>query len=507
MKILSAEQIRQADRATIEREPTSSVDLMERASAQFVDAFVRLFPFSDRPVYVFCGPGNNGGDGLAVARLLTERTYSVQAFIVLTSDNVSDDLTTNRDRWQASHPLPTIDQPEAIPEIPSQALIIDALFGSGLSRPAEGLFARVIEALNRADATMIAIDVPSGLFTDQPTPSDAAVMRADYTFTFQLPKLAFLLPRHQASVGQWQILDIGLDANFLDQATTSYHYTDAEALHGVRRRRTPQSHKGDYGKALLVAGSYGKMGAAVLCARACKHGGVGLLTLHVPECGYGILQTAVPEAMVVVDDHAHAVSQLAPEALTPYDTLGVGPGLGTAEVTVAALRQLLPIAQERDLALVMDADALNICGQHCELLDQLPSRTILTPHPKEFERLTEPARDDFHRLQLLRDFCRTYRVHVVLKGGHTAVGAPDGTVYFNSTGNPGMATGGSGDVLTGLLTALLAQRYAPLNAARLGVYLHGLAGDLAAQAMSPEALTASDLITHLGRAFQRLDVE
>ena len=505
MKILSAEQTRQADATTIRQEPVASIDLMERASMAWVEAFAQQFSPQPHPVYVFCGPGNNGGDGLAIARLLAGWTYQVQVFTVQAQDKVSDDFATNRDRWQAAHPIHTITQTSDIPTIPAPAIVVDGLFGSGLSRPVEGLFAQVIGAINHSEVTVVAIDVPSGLFTDRATPDGAAVVRADYTYTFQLPKLSFLLPHHQAAVGRWQTLDIGLDADFLHQVTTDYYYTDAAAMRGVRKIRAPQSHKGDYGKALLIAGSYGKIGAAVLCARACKHGGVGLLTMHVPECGYSILQTAVPEAMVMVDRDPRVFSALETDLLDGYDIVGIGPGLGKAEATVAALRQLLPAIQERNLSLVMDADALNICGRHRELLHHLPARTILTPHPKEFERLTEPARDDFHRLELLRNFCQTYQVHVVLKGGHTAVGAPDGTVYFNSTGNPGMATGGSGDVLTGLLTALLAQQYNPLDAARLGVYLHGLAGDIAAEDMGQEALTASDLITRFGRAFQQLD--
>ena len=504
MKILSAPQTRDADAATIRQEPIASIDLMERASTEFVRAFTQIFSPHPHPVYVFCGPGNNGGDGLAIARLLAAREYQVQVFTVQAQDKASDDFATNRDRWQKTQPLQNITQAGDIPNIPAQAVVIDGLFGSGLSRPVAGVFADVIAAINEAAATVVAVDIPSGLFADQPTPPEAAVVQADYTFTFQRPKLSFLLPHHQGWVGQWRALDIDLDPTFLEEVATDYYFTDKTAVQGLRKRRSPASHKGNYGKALLIAGSYGKMGAAVLCARAAKHGGVGLLTLHVPECGYTVLQTAVPEAMVMVDRDAHRFSQIDVDVLHQYDTLGIGPGLGTDEATVAALRQLLPAARERDLSLVIDADALNICGRHRELLSHLPDRTILTPHPKEFERLTEPARDDFHRLELLRNFCQTHQLHVVLKGRHTAVGAPDGSIYFNSNGNPGMATGGSGDVLTGLLTALMAQQYTPLEAARLGVYLHGLAGDLAAEQMSQEALTASDLVTRFGQAFKQL---
>ncbi len=503
MKILSAEQTRQADAATVDRARISSLELMEKASLEFIYCFIETFPTKQRPVYVFCGPGNNGGDGLAIARLLADRLYQVQGWVVTAGGNVSPDHAANRQRWSGEPPIETITTANDIPALPEQAVVIDGLFGSGLSRPAEGIFAEVIAAINASKSTVVAIDVPSGLFADQATPQGAAVVRATHTFTFQWPKLAFLLPQNQAYVGHWQELDIGLDPQFVAQATTNYYYTDEAALVGVRKSRAPQSHKGNYGKALLVAGSYGKIGAAVLSASACKRGGIGLLTVHVPECGYPILQTAVPEAMVTVDAHKHHFSGLDAGLLDAYDTVGIGPGLGTASETKLALHGLLLAVSERRLSLVMDADALNICGEDRTLLHHLPERTILTPHPKEFERLTEPARDDFHRLELLQEFCQTYQVHVVLKGGPTAVGAPDGRVHFNSTGNPGMATGGTGDVLTGLLTALLGQGYAPREAARLGVYVHGLAGDLAAEQLSLEALTASDLVAFFGKAFQQ----
>ena len=504
MKILSAEQTRQADAATIQQEPIDAIDLMERASREFVQSFVAFFSTKQHPVYVFCGPGNNGGDGLAIARLLAGRSYRVQVFTVTGQAQVSDDFATNRNRWQAIDTTQAIAHSDDIPAIPAQALVIDGLFGSGLSRPVEGIFAEVVATINTTEAPVIAIDIPSGLYADRTTPSESAVVHADYTFTFQLPKLAFLLPQNQVYVGQWRTLDIGLDTNFIEQAATDHFYTDADTLQGVRQQRLPQSHKGNYGKALLIAGSYGKMGAAILSAHACLRGGVGLLTLHAPKCGYAILQITVPEAMVLVDNEPNVFSHVSPDMLDGYTTLGIGPGLGTSELTVQALRELLPAIKERQLPLVLDADALNIIGKQRALLHQLPEKTILTPHPKEFERLTEPAQDDFHRLELLRDFCQAHQVYVVLKGGHTAVGTPDGKIYFNSTGNPGMATGGSGDVLTGLLTALLAQGYEPLDAARLGVYVHGLAGDLAAEVLGVEATIASSIVEHLGDAFQQL---
>ena len=431
------------------------------------------------------------------------RGATVLAYAVRATEEVSEDFATNCSRWKAKQPLHTIEQEDDLPELPHQALVVDALFGSGLSRPVTGIFATVIAAINAASARVISVDVPSGLFIDQPTSSDASIVRADRTFTFQMPKLAFLLPQHQAYVGRWRALDISLDHDFLATAPTPYHYTDDASIQGLHKQRPVQSHKGNFGKGLLVAGSYGKMGAAVLSTRACLRGGIGLLTVHTPACGYEIMQISAPEAMATVDDDPHTFSQLDASVLDNYDTLGIGPGLGTSEPTVQALHELLPAVRERELSLVMDADALNICGKHRALLEVLPPRTILTPHPKEFERLTEPAKHDFHRLNLLQDFCRRYQVYVVLKGSHTAVGTPHGDVYFNSTGNPGMATGGSGDVLTGLLTALLAQGYDPLSAARLGVYVHGLAGDLAVEKKGEESLIASDLIDHVGAAFMQ----
>ena len=275
----------------------------------------------------------------------------------------------------------------------------------------------------------------------------------------------------------------------------------------LRKGRRGHSHKGDYGKTILIAGSYGKMGAAVLCASACAKSGVGLLTVHVPECGYQIMQIAVPEAMTTVDADAHkftVLDQAGRTSLDKYDVVGLGPGIGTDDKTVEGVRHLLQEAKKRSMRMVLDADALNICSQHRELLSMIPTNSILTPHPKEFERLTEKAQDDFHRLALLKDFCQKYQVYVTLKGSHTAIGTPDGKVYFNSTGNPGMATGGTGDVLTGILTAMISQQYDSLNAALLGVFLHGRAGDLAATELSQESMVASDLVRHLGKAFLSL---
>lgn len=512
MKILTAEQTRQADAATIKNEPIASVDLMERAANAFIKAFLETFGITENQVFIFCGPGNNGGDGLAIARMLLNQRISVQAYTVHAAEKASEDFKINRERLSNRlHTVNNIESKEDIPEIPQEAIIIDGLFGSGLSRKVEGIFADVIHAMNTSGGAVVAIDIPSGLYADKPLEEDAeAIVCAHYTFTFQMPKLAFLLPFSVAYVGQWRMLDIGLDKTFIEEIDADYYFTDYFLALSLHKKRSLFAHKGDFGKTLLVCGSHGKMGAAVLCARACLKAGVGLLTVHVPECGYQIMQIANPEAMTTVDRHQYIFTELAQKgttALDKYDVLGIGPGIGTADETVHAVKEVLEIAREREMPTVLDADALNILGKNRDLLDLLPRHAILTPHPKEFERLTEPARNDFHRLELLTTFTARYQVYVVLKGAHTAVGTPDGKICFNSTGNPGMASGGTGDALTGIITSLRSQQYHALDAALLGVYLHGLAGDLASHDLSQEASLASDLIDYLGAAYLHLTEE
>ncbi|MGV3503404.1 MAG: NAD(P)H-hydrate dehydratase [Adhaeribacter sp.] len=498
MKILSADQIRQADAATIAAEGIASAELMERAARAFVAWFENKFAGQGRRLLICCGPGNNGGDGLAIARLLAARGYEAQVWIVANQERFSPDFVLNRGLLPAGLPVKRLAAPSDIPELPDTDFIFDALFGTGLSRPLQGVYAAVITCINALPATRVAIDLPSGLFADAPSPAGGAIVEAHYTLGFELPKLAYLLAQNHPFVGTWCLAPIGLSPGFLDQVAASQFLLGPESLQQLLKPRGKFSHKGTYGHALLLAGSYGKMGAATLASRACLRSGVGLLTVHCPAVGYQILQISVPEAMTLPDARQHHLSELPP--LTPYQAIGVGPGLGQGPATGQVVAKLLQTAR---VPLVLDADALNLVAA-AGLLPQLPPRTILTPHPKEFERLAGPARDDFHRLELLRQLCRTYQCYVVLKGGHTCIGSPEGNLYFNATGNPGMATGGTGDVLTGILTALVAQGYPPGEACQLGVYLHGLAGDLAKIKEGEVALVASDLIAQLGPAFEQL---
>ena len=505
MKILSAAQTRALDQATIAGQGITSAQLMERAAQELLFWFYGHYGYGQVPAdtLLLCGPGNNGGDGLALARLLHEANYAVRVAL-LPANNHSADWQHNRQRLPAAVPVAEISA-EALPAISADTVVVDALFGTGLSRPLAGLAAAVVAHLNGAQARVMAVDIPSGLFADAPQPAASAVVRARHTVSFGLPKLAFLLPQNAEFVGEWQVEDIDLSPQFIADAATPWHYTNAAAVAGQLPPRPKFSHKGTFGHALLLAGSRGKMGAAVLSAGACLRSGVGLLTAHIPGCGYDIFQISQPEAMCLTDAQAEFISEL-PE-LQPYQAVGIGPGLGRDEASLAVLRQLLEAAAKplektgQPLPLVIDADALNLLGSHRELLKLLPKNTILTPHPKEFERLTEPARDDYHRLELLRDFATKYRCLVVLKGAYTCLATPTGELHFNSTGNAGMATGGSGDVLTGVLLALRAHAQLPaFEAVRLGVYAHGRAGDLAAAQTGQAGLVAGDIVRHIGPA-------
>lgn len=496
MKILSAQQTRELDTYTIQNEPIASIDLMERASMVFTDWFAEQFPKRHQLIHVCCGMGNNGGDGLAVARMLHERKYDVKVSICRFSDQGSEDFSENLKRLK-KYPeiaINDIKKDDPLPDLQDTAIVIDAIFGSGLNRPAEGYWAALIEHIIQSEVTVAAIDIPSGLFADRHT--EGARIQADQTLTFELPKLAFLFPENNLATGRWTHRTIGLSAGFLETVQTSNYYIDHDMVAGLYRKREKFDHKGTFGHALLVAGSYGKVGAAILSARAALRSGLGLLTIHAPRCAYEILQISIPEAMVSIDRHRHFISEW--PGLDTYDTVGIGPGISQGQMTREAILQLIDNAQT---PIVLDADGLNILAKNPDYFEKLPANSILTPHPKEFERLFGASPDNFTRNRLQRETAQRYQIIIVLKGAHTCIAMPDGSCYFNCTGNPGMATGGSGDVLTGILTGLLAQKYTSQAAAILGVYLHGLAGDLAVKELETHALVAGDLVKFLGKAF------
>ncbi len=375
-------------------------------------------------------------------------------------------------------------------------MLVDALYGSGLNKPLDGLSAALVKHINNGAAKVISIDVPSGLFMDASSKGNEMV-KAHVTLTFETYKLALLMAENAPYIGEVVVLPIGLHKGFAEAEDAPFVLTELKGILGVLKNRNRFGHKGTYGHALLVGGSWGKTGAMVLTTKAALRTGCGLLTTYVPHSSYVIMQTSVPEAMTLTDTNDNYITT-APEDLKKFNAIGIGPGMGTQDETELVLEQLVLQAK---VPLVLDADALNLLAGAKRVLRRLPPGTILTPHPKEADRLFGESRNDFERLELVRQKAAELQCIIVLKGHHTFTALPNGQGYFNSTGNSGMAKGGSGDVLTGIITSLLAQGYSAAEAAVLAVYLHGLAGDEAAKSFTMEAMLPSDLVQALPQAF------
>jgi ADP-dependent NAD(P)H-hydrate dehydratase / NAD(P)H-hydrate epimerase len=501
MKIFRSDQIRQIDEYTISDEPIASIDLMERAAGQIARWYQSQFERSKR-VFVFAGPGNNGGDGLALARIMHSNRYDAEVFYINFTEKTSADWTKNFSRLKKETDVKIhfITNENQFPVISSDDIIVDAIFGSGLTRSVEGLAAAIIKLINQAGATIISIDIPSGLFGEDNTKNDIdCVVKADYTLSFQFPKLSFMFSENAVYLGKWIILPIGLSNKAIRNIPSSYSFAEKSEIAALIRKRHKFDHKGVYGHGLLIAGSSGKMGAAVLGARAALRSGIGLLTCHVPSCGLQILQISIPEAMVEIDIDESHLSEV--KNVSSINAVGIGPGIGTEPQTQRAVIDLLSSSAK---PLVIDADGLNILSLNKGWLKKIPEGSILTPHPKEFERLAGKTENSYMRLIRQIEFSKMYKCIVVLKGANTSITTQNGDISFNSTGNPGMATAGSGDTLTGILLSLLAQGYTPENAAMLGVYLHGLAGDIAAEELGYESIIASDIINCIPKAFKKI---
>ena len=503
MKILSAKQIYEADKLTTTRQQVSSNVLMERAATAVFEWMHHRLQGKQIPIQVFCGIGNNGGDGLALARHLLEHGYQVSVYVVNYSENRSRDFLINLDRLKERKLWPEfLDEQHPLPEVHKDHIVVDAIFGIGLNREPADWVVQLIQHINRSKAYILAMDIPSGLFMDSVPKTEDSVIKADYVLSFQFPKLPFFLPGTGTYAQQWEVIDIGLDAAYIAEVDTDFILVQQPEILQLYKPREKFSHKGSYGHAVIIGGSYGKIGAVALAARACLVSGAGLVTAYVPSCGYIPLQSAIPEVMVLTDKNDQCITQIA----IPFapSAVGVGMGIGTDATTIKAFDAFL---SKHTSPLVIDADGLNILAKQPELLSKLPKQSILTPHPKELERLIGNWKDDFHKLQLAKAFATQHNCVLVVKGAHTVV--LDGKKgYINATGNPGMATAGTGDVLAGMLTALLAQGYSSLEAAIFGVYLHGLAGDIAAANVGYESLVASNLIDHIGNAFLKtLQVE
>lgn len=499
MIIPSIKQIRNLDAYTIENEPIASVDLMERAAKACTDWIIQRFS-KEIEFSVVCGNGNNGGDGFAIARLLTEAGFTITTFFHPSKNVQSADCRANYERLMAisSSKIIEIDDESSVKFKPN-TIIIDALFGSGLNKKPEGIYAAVIQAINDANTVVISIDMPSGLNADAVSEHVDAIVKSTFTLSFEYPKLAFFMPENEKFVGEWTILPIKLLSDYFINELTPYNFTLLADIQPILQNREKFSHKGIFGKALLIAGKYGMAGAAVLASKACLKSGVGLLHVHIPKSIVEIIQITTPEAIISIDHEADVFLSIPLHNSEQYNAIAVGPGIGTDEKTAIGLKLLI---QNYRKPIIFDADAINILSENKTWLEFIPKYSIFTPHVKEFDRLTQHHDDSFSRLNSLKQFAIKYQCVCVLKGAHTAIAFPNGEIHFNSSGNSGLATGGSGDVLTGIILALLAQSYNPEKAAVLGVYIHGLAADMAIENNeSPESLLPSDVITFLGKSF------
>ena len=484
MKLFTSQQTKELDALTIEREPISSFNLMQRASQRLADA---MKPYLNGKIAVAAGNGNNGGDALIVAHILLSQGYDVDVFL-FNGHRKSADCQTALDLLSAKFSF-QIKEINHLGETKYDSLI-DGLFGTGLNRPLEGAYADAVDLINQSGATVLAIDTPSGLFGEDNSLNDRShIVKATATFTIGTPKIAFFFRENHTYVGDWKVIDINHDKSAIASIETPYHFTTGQEAESWLIKRDKFSHKGTFGHALLIAGSQGMMGAAQLATKAALRAGCGLLTAHIPLCGYQIMQIAVPEAIVSIDEDESCFSKV-PSNLEKYNAIGIGPGLGRNARSAEALRSLL---QQTQTPMLLDADALNILSENKDLFNLIPPQSILTPHPKEFERLAGKCDSCYEQIQRQREISNKHHLIILLKGAHTSIGLPDGSIHFNSTGNPCLATAGSGDVLSGIILSLLAQGYEPSIAARLGAYLHGKAADRYAKETHRPCMLASDI--------------
>ncbi len=496
MNIYASEQINEWDAYTMEHEPIASIDLMERAAMTCTDWIIHS-PYANKHFHIFCGKGNNGGDGLVMARLLIQMNKEVDVYILEHGAPGTPEFQTNLHRLhKTTHRIHFLQSADAFPSIEKEDIIVDALFGIGLSRPADGLAADLIQKINQTGNVVVSIDLPSGMYADQ-TSIHITKIIASETLSFQAWKPALLMEENASFSGNIHLLNIGLRPAFENEQKTAWNMLTGEEVKKIMIPRKPFSHKGNYGHALLIAGSKGKMGAPLLAAEACLRCGAGLLTVHLPACGYEIMQTALPEAMVSTDAEEDIFSK-APDDLSIFKTIGIGPGLGKETITAEALMHILNHYRN---PMVIDADALNIIAQYGVKNASIPPGSILTPHPGEFVRLFGASSNHFQRVALALQKAAELQSVIILKTKFTLIACPDGSAFFNPTGNPGMAKGGSGDVLTGILTGLLSRGYDPVDAAKIGVFIHGYAGDLAVADMGMESVLARDIISRLASAF------
>ena len=499
MKLFSKAQIYEGDKLTTVRQNITSTDLMERAGTQIFNWIHMRMQGAQVPIHVFCGIGNNGGDGLVLSRHLITHGYNVITYIVNCSDKRSKDFLVNYERIKnVTKQWPKMlscggDYSEIL--IEERDIIVDAVFGIGLNRPPNDWVQGLFQKWRASKAFTLAVDIPSGLYTDKAVEDEDAVVHANFTLSFQSPKLVFFLPETAKYTVQWEVLDIGIDREYLMQTETEAELISKFEVLPLYKPRDKFAHKGDFGHAMILGGSYGKIGAVNLASRAALSSGAGLVTAYIPKCGYHSLQSSLPEAMVITDDADNFINNIS-FAIEPT-IIGVGVGLGTEAETAKTFETFL---KTNETPLVIDADGLNLLSKKKALLKLLPEQTVLTPHPKELERLIGQWLDDFEKLEKVKAFSTKYNVIVLIKGANS-ITVYRNKLYINTTGNPSMATAGSGDVLTGIISGLIAQGYEPLAATIFGVYLHGKSADIALEDYGYQSLIASHIIETLGEAY------
>ncbi len=496
MKIFTTDQIQQADQFTIAQEPITSTHLMERA-AQVCSIWLLFHLKTKNQFAIFCGNGNNGGDGFAIARMLYLKGKDVKVFTYL-QQPFSDDAKINLDKLKNFSGIEIFDLENTNPsDLLDKDIIIDALLGSGLNRNVEGKLTHLINTINTLPNYKVAIDLPSGIYADKNIEKDAVVLQVDETLSFQFWKKAFLHPETEKICGQVHILDIGIHPDFTRNTPSKSFVIDDQSVRKMYKPRFRFSHKGNYGKACIIGGSFGKIGAIILSVKAALRTGSGLTYALAPKCGYDIIQSTCPEAMYLYGGGNFVDNFKVEEDFC----IGIGPGLSTND---EVQRYLVQFLENYLQPLVLDADALNIISLEPERLKLIPKNSILTPHPKEFARLFGNTKDSFDRLHLAIEKAKEMQIYIVLKDHRTQIITPDAEVFYNINGNVGLAKGGSGDVLTGIITSLLAQGYPPKEAAIFGVWLHGKAADLAVEETAEESLIASDVINSISKVFLKL---
>ncbi|WP_185863258.1 NAD(P)H-hydrate dehydratase [Blattabacterium cuenoti] len=504
MKILSLDQIRKADQYCIDSESISYVQLMERAAKGCFDWIInnKYLKIKKIPFIVLVGNGNNGGDGLSLSYMLYSCGATVSIYELNISNHFSNEFLINKNKiLQHKISFLTINEGSKFPILNQESYLIDAIFGIGFNRPIHQYWKHFFRYINKKKfKAVISIDVPSGLFIEKNHENFEGIIKATHTLTFQVPKLSFLLPDYENYVGKWYLINIGWKIDFIRKIQVHNYYIDNAYIHTIYKKKIRKkfSHKGNYGHGMIIGGSFGMIGSVVLSATASFRSGIGKLSVYVPYCGYQIIQNTLPEAIVNTDIKEHYISNIVISNKN-INAIGIGMGMGVHPKTVYALESFL--LKNKKIPMVIDADAINILSHQLQLLDLLPKETILTPHPKEFQRLSKSWKNDYEKLHLLKEMSKKYTIFIVLKGAHSVISTPNGDLYFNSTGNPGMATAGSGDVLTGMIMSFLSQGFSPKESCIMGVYLHGLSGDIASKKLNEESIIANDIINHIGEAY------